>query len=241
MRTFEQYINEKQFTRWGKYFFDISKGIITMYDKDKKELDTKEYPSLTAVQMKTMVQNYEDNINESGVDDLAIKGFDMIKKSSLIVKGSGVISGDEIYFEAKNVKGALKLVRSDIQDYLTSNNDDITGFGGGAINNDDYIRDILKNQKAEAYVVVVFKKDVDSKYNKIINEGLKDTYQEISSMTGLNSLFLADWAENNELDIESILAAMKSKKVTHQDIVRAFVSKTKNSTLKNLIKNYSIK
>jgi len=60
-------------------------------------------------------------------------------------------------------------VKSDIEDYLTFNNDDITGLGGGAINNDDYIRDILKNQKAEAYVVVVFKKDVDSKYNKLIN------------------------------------------------------------------------
>ena len=114
-------------------------------------------------------KEFKDCMNETAVDDLVIKGFDMIKKSPLIVKGSGAIIGNEIYFEAKNVKGALKLVKSDIEDYLTFNNDDITGLGGGAINNDDYIRDILKNQKAEAYVVVVFKKDVDSKYNKLIN------------------------------------------------------------------------
>jgi hypothetical protein len=112
---------------------------------------------------------FKDYINESGIDELTIKGFDMIKKSPLIVKGSGVIIGNEIYFEAKNVKDALKLVRSDIEDYLTSDNDDIVGLGGGAINNDDYIRDILKNQKADAYIVIVFRKDVDSKYNKILN------------------------------------------------------------------------
>ncbi len=66
MRTFKEYITEGYpFNNFRGYLFKLEDGTITMYSKDKKELDTREYPSLTSVQMKSMIKEYEKNINEA--------------------------------------------------------------------------------------------------------------------------------------------------------------------------------
>ena len=65
-KTFKEYITEGSVTKvFAGYTFKFDSGKITMYSKDKKELDNKEYPSLTSVQMKSMIKEYEKSLNES--------------------------------------------------------------------------------------------------------------------------------------------------------------------------------
>jgi uncharacterized membrane protein len=68
-------------------------------------------------------------ITES-VDEVTIKGLEKLKRSSAVVKNSGVVYGDDIYFEVKSTKQALRLSNSNLQDFIGNGDDTIIGFGG---------------------------------------------------------------------------------------------------------------
>jgi len=102
---------------------------------------------------------FKELFTESTVDDMTIKGLQMLKKSSAVVKNSAVVYGNEIYFEVKTTKQALRLSKSKVQDFIGNGDDQILGFGGGDASGfyDEYKRRILGNPDAKAYVSVRFK------------------------------------------------------------------------------------
>jgi hypothetical protein len=111
------------------------------------------------------MENFRELFTEGNVDKNTVKGLEMIKNHKGIVKNSAVLADNEMYFEAKSVKQALSIVRSNIQDYIGNSDNNVVGMGGGAIDQDDYIREVLGNDNAKAYIKVEFKtSDIPNEY-----------------------------------------------------------------------------